>query len=73
MTGADLRAARAALGLSQRALATRLGVTQATVWRWEHGTTAIEHPKMLELAIWQLVDILGTRPAASDEDGDPDF
>jgi transcriptional regulator with XRE-family HTH domain len=53
VTAADLRYARRALGLSQRALATRLGVTQATVARWETGHP-IQHPEILRLALVQL-------------------
>jgi len=51
MTGAELRAARRALGLSQRALAVLLDVTENTVARWERGELAIAHPRMLELAL----------------------
>lgn len=34
MTGSELRAALAALGVSQRWLATREGVHEVTVYRW---------------------------------------
>ena len=56
MTPADLRARRAALGLSQRALADRLGVTQGTLSRWEAGERVIEHAAMLTLALDRLAD-----------------
>ncbi len=37
MTPGDLKTLRAALGLSQQALAEQLGVTRNTVTRWEMG------------------------------------
>ena len=54
MTPAELRAAREALGLSQKALAKRLGVAQTSVLRWESGARRIEHPELLRLALAQL-------------------
>jgi len=54
MTGEELRAARAALGLSQAALGRALGVPQATVWRWEAGEHPIERPLMMALALEAL-------------------
>lgn len=51
MTPNELRARRQALGLSQKALAERLGVPQATVSRWETGHHRIEHPRLLALAL----------------------
>lgn len=50
MTGAELRAARVALGLTQRRLASLLGVQQSTVWRWEAERT-LEPPRMVALAL----------------------
>lgn len=41
MTRAELRARRAALGMSQRDLAARLGVRQVSVSRWERGETQV--------------------------------
>ena len=37
MTGSDLRAWRAAEGLTQVQAAARVGVSLQTWWRWEHG------------------------------------
>ena len=54
MTPADLLAARRSLGLTQRALAERLGVSQATLWRWETGAMTIQHPAILALALERL-------------------
>lgn len=54
MTGAHLRRRRQALGLSQTALAERLGVPQATISRWETGGHAIDQPEILDLAIRAL-------------------
>lgn len=51
MTGDELKAARAALGLTQKALGAALDVPQATVWRWEQAKTAIQHPTILRLAL----------------------
>ena len=41
MTGDELREMREAAGLTQAALADRLGVKQSTVYRWEHGQRGI--------------------------------
>lgn len=57
MTPDDLRDLRQALGLTQRGLAERLGVPQATVWRWESGQHPIQHPTILRLALERLVDL----------------
>jgi len=54
VTGAELRALRNALGLSQRALGKELGVQQATVWRWESEAMPIERPRMMRLALEAL-------------------
>lgn len=54
MSPADLKAARAALGLTQRGLAERLAVPQSTIWRWEAGKVAPEHPTILALALEAL-------------------
>lgn len=49
MTGADLRAIRHDLGLSQEALARELQVSSNTVARWEQGNRPI--PRSLPLTI----------------------
>lgn len=54
MTPADLLAFRQTLGLTQRGLAERLGVPQATLWRWETGQHPIQHPTILRLALERL-------------------
>jgi len=54
VTPADVKAAREALGLTQRQLAERLDVTQATVWRWESGAKRIGNPTILRLALERL-------------------
>lgn len=51
-TGADLAAYRASLGLSQGALAERLGTTQGTVSKAEGNPTALLGPK-LRRAMWE--------------------
>jgi transcriptional regulator with XRE-family HTH domain len=57
----ELRFARRALGLSQKALAEQLGVAEITVWRWEHpsGRWPVDRPAMLRLAIDQLAHLAG--------------
>lgn len=66
MTGAEFRAARQALRLSQRKLAVALDVTKMTVFTWEHGREPIR--RVVEYAVRYLahqrgVDITG--PQAS--------
>lgn len=56
MTGAELKAARKALGLSQRGLAERFGVAQMTIWRWEQAER-IEHGPILALALERLGEL----------------
>jgi DNA-binding transcriptional regulator YiaG len=41
MTGREVRRIRRALGLTQRALAARVGVAENTVHRWERGTLTV--------------------------------
>lgn len=53
MTPADIRAWREERGLSQADLARALGVTQATVSRWETGERPPPLP-MLRLALERL-------------------
>jgi len=73
VTGAELRALRTALGLSQRALGRELGVPQVTVWRWESEAHPIEHSRLVRLAL----EALAARRAppvtseTSDEPGPP--
>ncbi len=54
MSGDELRVRRERLGLSQSALAAKLGTTQNTISRWEIGTLNIEKAEMLELALEAL-------------------
>ena len=44
MTGPEFLAARTALGLTQGALATALGVARRTVQQWEAGDRAAPEP-----------------------------
>lgn len=54
MDGDAIRTARKALGLSQAALAQRLGIPRNTIARWERGELRIEHGQMLALALHAL-------------------
>ena len=54
LTRDQFKQRRLALGLSQTALALRLGITGNTVSRWERGHLAIPHPPMVDLALTAL-------------------
>ncbi len=54
VTGAELKARREKLELSQTALASKLGTTQNTISRWELQTFEIEKSRMLDLALKTL-------------------
>jgi transcriptional regulator with XRE-family HTH domain len=53
--GDHLRKRRLDLGLRQAQLAERIGVTESTVWNWEHGTTPAPqyHARIIELLGYQ--------------------
>lgn len=55
--GDALRRRREALGLSQKALADRLGVEQATVSRWEKGTQSPRSEQFDALAEFLAVTV----------------
>jgi len=54
MTGDELKRQRARAGLTQQALADRLGVARVTVARWEIGVRGISH--VAELAIRYVLE-----------------
>ena len=54
MTGADLKAWRHRLGLTQRQAAEQLGVPPLTLSAWETGRVAVKRPAMLQLACRML-------------------
>ena len=54
MSGADLRRRRLSLGLTQAALAARLGISANSLARWERGEQRIGTPGLLDLALRQL-------------------
>jgi transcriptional regulator with XRE-family HTH domain len=54
MTGDALREKREKLGLTQSALAQKLGTSQITISRWESDKLRIERPEMLALALEAL-------------------
>lgn len=49
MTGENVKAWRDRHGVTQMALAARLGVNHSTVWRWEHDKLPL--PPWLPLAL----------------------
>jgi transcriptional regulator with XRE-family HTH domain len=53
LTGAELKRVRLQLGLTQQALAMRLGVQRNSVWRWETGYVRIS--RLVALAMKGLV------------------
>lgn len=59
MTSEELRRRREALGLTQRALAERLGVREETVNRWERGRVPI--PRTVDLALVTIEQQQGQR------------
>ncbi len=60
MDAAEFAAARIALGLSQSAIATALGVDQGTISRWESGKVRI--PAAIQLALATLKENLEPMP-----------
>ena len=61
MSGEELREIRRRLGLTQAALATRLGVTQNTVGRWERSEVPV--PQTAKVALIGLANESNTVPA----------
>ncbi len=53
MTAAELRRIRSSLGLSQAALATRLGVSPLTILLWEKGSVPIAKSRALAIQMVQ--------------------
>lgn len=70
MRGADLRRRRTDLGLSQAALAARLGVTSTTVARWERGERSISLPVAVAAMLDHMIsgETLRTATAYGDAD-----
>ncbi|MGE0541262.1 MAG: helix-turn-helix domain-containing protein [Dehalococcoidia bacterium] len=54
ITAAQLTARREALELSQAELSRALGVSEATISRWERGERTIRTPVMLDMALQTL-------------------
>ena len=52
MTGEEFKQAREKMRLTQTELASRLGVTETTLYRWENGKAPIS--KAIELAMRQI-------------------
>ena len=62
MTAKQLKQARQKIGLTQQALAHELGVSIATVSRWETETMVV--PKMVEVVMDLLISRTGNRARA---------
>jgi len=60
MTGAEFKSIRQRLRLTQFQMAVKLGLTIATISRWEHGHCAITEPR----AMWirSKLDLTSTAP-----------
>jgi uncharacterized protein YuzE/DNA-binding XRE family transcriptional regulator len=56
MTGAELRARRLEVGMTQEQLAEQLETTKNTIARWERDEVRIEHGGMLRLALEGIAD-----------------
>ncbi len=54
MTPVDLKAERTSLGLTQRALAAKLGVSTQSISDWETGRKTCQLPGLLRLALDHL-------------------
>ncbi len=54
MTGDQLRAARIARNLTQRELATTLGISTNTLARWERGELPIRTPAMVAAVLVRI-------------------
>lgn len=61
LSGADVRARRLGMGMSQKQLAAELGVTATTVARWERGERTVSNAVLVRLAL----DHLAARSAAA--------
>jgi DNA-binding transcriptional regulator YiaG len=60
MTGPQLKAARQTLGLTQMVTCCLLGVSRATLARWEAGQTPV--PRAVAMLVPRLVKESKTRP-----------
>jgi DNA-binding transcriptional regulator YiaG len=56
MTAKQFRTARARLGLTQQALAGRLGVHVQTVKKWSSGDRRIPQPVAILVRLWLTAD-----------------
>ncbi|MCI0624160.1 MAG: helix-turn-helix domain-containing protein [Acidobacteria bacterium] len=54
--GDHLRKRRLDLGLLQAQVAEKIGVTESTVWNWEHGRKPVRRYQV------KLIEFLGYRP-----------
>jgi len=61
MTPKQFRTARKRLGLTQRALADRLGVHVQTVKKWSAGDRRIPQPVVILLRIWLAPERAGPK------------
>ena len=67
-TGAEIRRARTAAGMSQQALADRLGVSQPQISAWESGRLLPRWPQLLDIGL--VLDVSPQRWADVAKGGD---
>jgi transcriptional regulator with XRE-family HTH domain len=61
LTGREFRNIRLRLGLTQKALAMRLGVEPNTVWRWENGVLRVSRMAALAMKAVTAEESVGKR------------
>jgi len=54
--GAEIRARRVAMGLTQRQLAAELGLAQNSVARFERDVLRVSHPTLMRAALFLIED-----------------
>jgi transcriptional regulator with XRE-family HTH domain len=68
--GARIRARRLEIGMSQEALAAKLGITFQQVQKYEKGVNRVAAPTLLDLSDALKVSVLALLPQSRGEEGD---